>query len=120
VQQESIELRTEIKTLLAIIGDSDLLAQVFTNLMEYAVKIMPQDGEVLVLGRIECGNVLILVKDRRPRVALDGMGAASCYLPGGQVTASWRAVRDGIGVDDHPLDCSAPLREIFCLQQTGR
>lgn len=88
--------------------------------MEYALKIMPQDGEVLVLGRIENGNVLILVKDSRPRVALEGMGAASSYLPGRQVTARWRAVRGGIGVDDHPLDCAAPSREFFFLAANGK
>ena len=110
-------MRTEIKILPVIFSNGDLLPQVFTNPVEYAVNIIPQDGEVLVLGRIEYGNVLILVKDSRPRVALEGMGATSSNLPGGQITARRRATRGRTGVDDHPLDCAAPSRKFFACSK---
>ena len=45
VRQECPDLRTEIKILPVIICDGDLLPQVFTNSVEYAVNIIPRMGK---------------------------------------------------------------------------
>ena len=63
-----------MKTLQVILGDGDQLAQVFTNLVEKALKYTPQDGEVLVLNRVENGRELVLVKERESGIAPENLG----------------------------------------------
>lgn len=60
--------------MLVIIGDGDRLAQVVTSLVENALKYTPQDGEVLVLGGVENGSELVLVKEREPMIAPEDLG----------------------------------------------
>ena len=68
-QVSEAPLHAGIETPPVVAGDGDRLAQVFTNLVENALKYTLQDWEVLVLGKVENGSVVVSVEDSGPRIA---------------------------------------------------
>jgi signal transduction histidine kinase len=62
-EQKGVQLHTQIPDLTRIAGDGDRLAQVFTNLVDNAVKHTDSGGQVWFNAKLEDGGVLVLVQD---------------------------------------------------------
>ncbi len=60
---KGIELKTGFIPLPVIVGDADRLAQVFTNLLENAIKHTPENGVVRIDAREDSGRVVVQVTD---------------------------------------------------------
>jgi two-component system sensor histidine kinase ResE len=58
-----VKLISEIEPLPAFIGDGDRLSQVFTNLVDNALKHTPEGGQVTLRAHREVGLVMISVED---------------------------------------------------------
>ncbi len=68
-EEKSILLRTEIEPLMPVLGDIDRLEQVFSNLLDNALKNSPAKGEVYIIGRnIANDSVEITVADSGPGI----------------------------------------------------
>jgi signal transduction histidine kinase len=52
----------------ALVGDSDRLFQVITNLMSNAIKYSPNGGEIVLSSRLDGGNVKVGVRDHGPGI----------------------------------------------------
>jgi two-component system sensor histidine kinase ResE len=50
-EEKNIKLRTDIEPLPPVIGDIDRLEQVFSNLLDNAIKHTPAEGEVSIIAR---------------------------------------------------------------------
>lgn len=75
-EQKGIDLRLECQpdTDLNVVGDAELLRQVFTNLVENAIKYTGNDGRVLVHSACQHGQIIISVRD-------SGVGIAPEHIP---------------------------------------
>jgi signal transduction histidine kinase len=62
-QHVKVTLCSELAPALPIIGDGDRLAQVFTNLVDNALKYTPEGGRVTVCAAQQNGNAVISVID---------------------------------------------------------
>lgn len=68
-EENGILLRTEIEPLMPVLGDIDRLEQVFSNLLDNALKNSPAKGEVYIIGRnIANDSVEITVADSGPGI----------------------------------------------------
>ena len=68
-EENGILLRTEIEPLMPVLGDIDRLEQVFSNLLDNALKNSPAKGEVYIIGRnIATDSVEITVADGGPGI----------------------------------------------------
>ncbi len=67
-REAQVHLRTDLDQLPNIIGDGDRLAQVFTNLVDNALKYTPADGEVQIRGRQIGDRVEVSVADSGPGI----------------------------------------------------
>ncbi len=68
-QHTQIQLVTELVETLQIIGDADRLAQVFTNLVDNAIKFSPRGGTVRISAGLNNGYALVSVSDTGPGIA---------------------------------------------------
>ncbi len=62
--QAQVNLNLQVEDLPVLIGDGDRLAQVFTNLVDNAIKHTPPGGDVQVTARLQGGQAVIAVRDR--------------------------------------------------------
>ncbi len=68
-EEKNIRFRAEIEPLMPINGDSDRLEQVFSNLIDNALKNTPETGEVAVIGRnISTDSIEITIADNGPGI----------------------------------------------------
>jgi len=68
-EEQGTALKTEIEPLMPVVGDVDRLEQVFSNLLDNALKHSPAGGEVRITGRNGSGgNVEIAVADSGPGI----------------------------------------------------
>ncbi len=68
-RQANIELKSEISTLPRFIGDGDRLAQVFTNLLDNALKFTPAGGSVILQATAISAKIRISITDTGPGIA---------------------------------------------------
>ena len=60
---------TDIEPLVPVSGDEDRLEQVFSNLLDNALKNTPRQGEIIIRGRnIENNKVEIMISDTGPGI----------------------------------------------------
>lgn len=62
-QQAGVALACSAPEGIRVMGDADRLAQVFTNLVDNAIKFTPRDGAVRLTAGMEAGKVLVEVSD---------------------------------------------------------
>jgi two-component system sensor histidine kinase ResE len=68
-EEKSIHFRADIEPLMPVTGDSDRLEQVFSNLLDNAMKNTPVRGEVSIIGRNSGSNsVEITISDNGPGI----------------------------------------------------
>lgn len=70
-ERAQVHLQTQIDPLPGFIGDGDRLAQVFTNLIENAIKHTPPGGQVILSARREGEQVEISVRDNGSGIPAD-------------------------------------------------
>ena len=68
-----ISLENQVPELSLIIGDGDRLAQVFTNLLDNAIKHTPEDGRVVLRAEAQAGWVSIHVDDSGPGIPAEDL-----------------------------------------------
>lgn len=70
-RSKHIEIRTELDTLFSIKFDVDLMRQVFSNLVENAIKYSPENTSILVTSEERDGWVTVQVSDQGPGIPKD-------------------------------------------------
>jgi len=61
--EKGVQLENAIEDLPSMVGDGDRLAQVFTNLVDNAIKYTPADGKVVLRNDVSAGWISIHVDD---------------------------------------------------------
>jgi signal transduction histidine kinase len=67
-REKGIRLENEVVGLPAVSGDGDRLAQVFTNLLDNALKNTPAGGRIRMRGEAQAGFLLVHVEDSGPGI----------------------------------------------------
>jgi signal transduction histidine kinase len=62
--RKNIDIITELEPLFSVKADEDLLKQVFTNLVENAIKYSPNDSKILVSTEEVEGKMVVQVADQ--------------------------------------------------------
>lgn len=63
-QQKNIEIIPELDTLFSVKIDADLMKQVFSNLIENAIKYSPTNSRILVTSEEDEGQIIVQVADQ--------------------------------------------------------
>jgi len=72
-QQKGVRLENEVLGLPVVAGDGDRLAQVFTNLIDNALKHTPAGGIVRLRGEALAGEVQLHVEDNGPGIPAEDL-----------------------------------------------
>jgi len=67
-REKGVSIQSILSGLPTVIGDGDRLAQVFTNLLDNAIRYAPRDSAVVVRGETQDGWVTLHVDDRGPGI----------------------------------------------------
>lgn len=73
-ERKGIEIITEFEPMFSVKADEDLIKQVFTNLVENAIKYSPDNTKILVSTEEQDGKIVVQVADQ-------GRGIAKADLP---------------------------------------
>lgn len=73
-ERKHIEVKTEFEPMFSVKADEDLIKQVFTNLVENAIKYSPENSKILISTEERDGQVIVQVADQ-------GRGIAKQDLP---------------------------------------
>jgi len=68
---KKIALRPELDPLFSVKMDVDLIRQVFSNLIDNAIKYSPADSEITISSKEEEGKIRVAVTDRGPGIPKD-------------------------------------------------
>jgi signal transduction histidine kinase len=71
--EKRVRIENHVPALPTLIGDGDRLAQVFTNLVDNAVKHSPEDTTVALRGESKGDKVIIHVDDRGPGIPAEDL-----------------------------------------------
>lgn len=69
--EKGVRLENDLASYPSMVGDGDRLAQVFTNLLDNAVKFTPAGGSVRVRGEVSGGWAVVHVEDMGPGIPAD-------------------------------------------------
>jgi signal transduction histidine kinase len=69
--QKGITLVRELGEMPPITGDGDRLAQVFTNLVDNAIKHTPDEGQIVVRSAVQYGGIQVDITDSGPGIPQD-------------------------------------------------
>jgi heavy metal sensor kinase len=72
-QERGVRLENEVTGLPSVSGDGDWLAQVFTNLIDNALKHTPAGGIVRLRGEAHAAQVLVHVEDNGPGIPAEDL-----------------------------------------------
>jgi signal transduction histidine kinase len=67
-EEKGIELTADVEPLMPVKGDADRLEQVFSNLLDNALKNAPPRGKVSITGRNSAGQVEVTIADDGPGI----------------------------------------------------
>jgi two-component system OmpR family sensor kinase len=67
-EETGVTLRTDIEPLLPVSGDEDRLEQVFSNLLDNALKNTPVKGEIVISARNAENTVTVTISDTGPGI----------------------------------------------------
>jgi signal transduction histidine kinase len=68
-EEEGVTLRVEVEPLMPVVGDADRLEQVFSNLLDNALKHSPSGSQVTIVGgNVAMKSVVITVADSGPGI----------------------------------------------------
>lgn len=70
-RQKGITIKAELEPLFSVRVDVDLIRQVFSNLVENAIKYSPENAEVTVTSKEEDGHIRVGVRDSGPGISQD-------------------------------------------------
>lgn len=70
-RSKNIEIRTELEPLFSIKFDVDLIRQVFSNLVENAIKYSPENSSILISSEEREGWITVQVADQGPGIPED-------------------------------------------------
>ncbi|MDZ4676142.1 MAG: ATP-binding protein [Oligoflexia bacterium] len=70
-RQKNITLKTELEPLFSLKVDVDLIRQVFSNLIENAIKYSPENSIIKISSKEENGQILVRVTDEGPGIDQD-------------------------------------------------
>ncbi len=70
-RQARVNLKVDLQPLPGLIGDEDRLAQVFTNLVDNAIKYTPAGGQVVLSARLAGDQVEVSVADNGPGLSAE-------------------------------------------------
>ena len=73
-KQKNITIQTEFETLFSLKMDVDLIRQVFSNLIENAIKYSPENSRVLVSSEERDGHVVVQIADQGYGIPTDEIG----------------------------------------------
>lgn len=73
-EDKGIRLKTEIDPGLTVTGDPDMIFQALSNLIENALKYVPEGSEVVVRAVERDGHKILSVRDNGPGVPADDLG----------------------------------------------
>ena len=71
--EKTVRLENAVAGLPTVTGDGDRLAQVFTNLIDNAIKHTPSGGRVKLRGEARGSDVLVHVEDSGPGIPADAL-----------------------------------------------
>ena len=94
--QKGVQLHVQIADLVRIAGDGDRLAQVFTNLVDNAVKHTDSGGQVWLIAKLDEGGVLVTVQDTGEGIPTEDL--SRIFERFYQVDKSRNRQRDGAGL----------------------
>lgn len=72
-RKRGLEIRTEFEPMFSFKIDEDLIRQVFTNLLENAIKYSPEGGKILISTEELEGQAIIQVADQGAGIAQDDL-----------------------------------------------
>ncbi len=73
-KQKNISIQTEFETLFSLKMDVDLIRQVFSNLIENAIKYSPENSRILVSTEERDGYVVVQIADQGYGIPADEIG----------------------------------------------
>jgi signal transduction histidine kinase len=71
IAAKGVKVRSEIEGLPPIVGDGDRLSQVFTNLLDNAIRHSPENGRIVIVGRKDVNSVVLEVADQGPGIPVE-------------------------------------------------
>ena len=85
-QQADVSIKVSVAPLVNIYGDSDRLAQVFTNLVDNALKYTPSGGDIQVAASCTTEELRVEVKDSGVGIPPESLRSYfRPFLPGGSI-----------------------------------
>ena len=67
-QTNLVSIQTQVPETIEVFVSRDRLERVFINLLDNAIAVMPEGGEVRIIGQVESGSAVVAVEDNGPGI----------------------------------------------------